>query len=329
MRSLRTGSKGFLLFLLLFLLAFSGCLSGPLPEDMPNTQAPTPTPAPSIESLNFISFDSVSYPEPEAEFAELTPELSGLIQLPFFGTVDVVANDLSVMNHPRRLQILASIESKYTQLYVKPDRETDTIVYFSIYKMNDSKSAEEILEAYSENWNKRLFNASGAQIWIWDGYIDEIAGRAMPLGKNSMVYWNPEASGVFLSSNVLENHPTLTKTGSPLYSVHGETVKGPYFIMIDVKTDLQDIQNKTASIFMLAAEDIFQGLTPLSGEKLTSDLNDSETLVNITSIIEAEKIKKNLRDLLDDYLAGNVSKKEYESFFEKYSLELENLSNST
>jgi hypothetical protein len=123
--------------------------------------------------------------------------------------------------------------------------------------MNDSKSALELLEAYKGNWNKRPLNISGGVIWIWDGYLDEMAGRARPFGKDTILYWDPASNSGFLSDKVLENHPTLTAPRSSLYSVHGETVLGPYFIMIDVKTELQNIQNRSTSIFSQAANDIF------------------------------------------------------------------------
>jgi hypothetical protein len=286
----------------------TGCLSGPLPEDMPKTTA-SPTPPPlDLESLTFVSFDSISF-TPDPEFTHLFPQLDGLEFLPHLSPVDVMTNDLSVLNHSTRLQILASITGKQSAVYVKSQRDTDFLVYYTVYKLNDTKTAANILEAYKGAWNKRLLNISGAEIWIWDGYLDEIAGRARPLGKDSVLYWDTQSQTTFLSQNVLPNYVSLSKTETDLFSVHGETAYKEYFIMIDVKAELEDIQNRTDSIFSQVAEQIFKVTPPSSPSEIQEKPGENVT-------IETAEIEDELRLLLESYLAGNITKEEYDSTFE-------------
>ncbi len=290
---------------------FTGCLSGPLPENAPKTPGPETQTPPSLESLSYIQFDALNY-SVDPEFSNLTLMLEGLEFLPHLSPVDVMTNDLSVLNHSRRLQILASIAGKHSGVYVKSQRDTDFLVYYTVYKLNDTETAANILEAYKEAWNKRLFNISGAEIWIWDGYLDEIAGKARPLGKDSVLYWDTQSQTTFLSQNVLPNYASLSKTETDLFSVHGETAYNEYFIMIDVKAELEDIQNQTDSIFSQVAEQIFK-VTPTSSQLETVE-QPGENVVT-----ETADIKEELRLLLESYLAGNISKEEYDRSFEEYT----------
>jgi hypothetical protein len=317
----------YLIFVFSFLLVLAGCLSGPLPEDISTSPPPVTTAPPSTDELAYIDIGTISIPPQDPEFTVLTPEIEGFVPVPYVNPVDVLSNDLSVLNHPERLQILSQIISKYTLLYIKPQRETDTLIYFTIYKLNDSTTAHSILDSYKGAWNKRPFNISENQIWIWDGYFDEMAGRVSPLQKDSILYWNPEAGGSFLSDKVLREHPALVRTKSTLYSMHGEAALGRYFFMIDIKTELEDIQNVTTQIFYQAGEVLF-GNTTLLPEKTSPPINQTaETTVNKSIQIEANKIKEDLRILLEGYLAGNISKTEYETLFEKYTEELMNMTN--
>jgi hypothetical protein len=315
--------------LLILFIPLTGCLSGPLPEDVPKTAPPTSLPSLTFDDLNFIPFDMITVTDPAEDFADLTPEFEGLFEVPYLSSVDVVSNDLGVLSHPRRLQILASIESKFTRMYVEPREQTGTLIYFSIYKMNDSRSAMELLEAYKGNWNKRSLNLSEGVIWVWDGYIDEMAGSARPFGKDTILYWDPTSNSGFLSDKFLESHPVLTTPRSSLYSVHGETASGPFFIMIDVKTELQDIQNRSTSIFTQAAKNIFGG-EPRIPEVPTPQINLTlEPAVNVSFKIESERLREDIRNLLESFLAGNISQEEYDSLFEQYTLELKNLANTS
>ncbi len=309
----------------LFLLTL-GCLSGPLPEDIPaSTQAttlPTTTPPPSIESLNYISFDTVPSPDIDPEISSMVPEIEGLRLVPYANPVDVVGNDLQVLNHPRRLQILASIEDRQTFLYVKPDQETDTLIYYSIYRMDSSDTALEILEAYKSQWNKRPLNLSNLNIWVWDGYVDELEGRSRPFSDASVLYWDLQGNTSFLLDRVLPSHPTLTRAISTLYSVHGEASFGRYFIMMDIKTVLPDIENRTERIFSEMAEAITGGAGEAVDESPETPAPDEEEPP--ATMTDAEGVKETLRTLLEDYLAGEISKEEYDKLFQEYTAELEN-----
>jgi len=299
----------------LLLILLASCLQGPLPEELPSpTPAPTTT-SPPITSLRFLNITALSYPKPPKEFAVLTPEITGLVHIPYYSTADVVSNDLAVLNHPRRLQILASIVSKYTILYTEPANETGMLLYYSVYKLNDSETAQEILEAYRKNWNKRALDVPGGRIWVWDGFIDEMAGRMRPFEKDTILYWNPEAATSFFADRVLPNHPALTTPVSTLYSVHGETAYGPYFIMMDIKTLPKDIRNRTETIFKEAAEQIFTG-----------NVSEAAAKAEVEQVIE---LRAELHSLLESYLAGNISKEEYESRFAEYEARLANLTNQS
>lgn len=315
---------------ILLILALSiltlGCLSGPLPEDLATTAAPittlpTTTPPPSVESLNYIPFDLVPSPSISPEIRALVPEIEGLKLVPYNDPVDVVGNDLQVLNHPRRLQILASIEDRQSFLYVEPRQETDTFIYYSIYRMDSSSTALEILEAYKSQWNKRLLILSDLEIWVWDGYVDELEGRSRLSGA-SVLYWNPQDNRSFVNDRVLPSHPALTRATSTLYSVHGEAVFDRYIIKMGIKTLLPDIQDRSEKIFATMAEAITGNANVgMNGGNETSAPKEEEPQ---TIAPDVDEIKEKLRKLLESYLAGNVSKEEYDSLFQQYTSELQN-----
>jgi hypothetical protein len=312
------------LYFVVSISLLTGCLSGPLPEDLPKTTTLPTQPPPDLDSLTFVPFDSVSY-TPDSEFSHLIPKMEGLEFLPHVSPVDVMSNDLSVLNHPRRLQILASITGKQSVIYAKPKRDTNFLIYYTVYKLNDSETSLDVLEAYKGEWNKRFLNISGAEIWIWDGYLDEIAGLARPQGKDSILYMNPQTQTTFLTDRILPDQPAISKTETVLYSMHGETAYKEYFIMIDIKTELEDIQNKTDSIFTQFAKKIFQGI-PTETENTSAPIQDiapEPSTENET--VEELAIKEDLRKLLESYLAGNITKSEYDLTFEEYNARLANL----
>ncbi len=304
----------FFLGLIIAASLLAGCLSGPLPEDIPRTTAPPTQPPLPLEDLTFVTFDSISYTI-DPEFSDIFPKLKGLEFLPHLSSVDVMTNDLTVLDHPRRLQILASISGKMSGVYAKPKRDTDILVYYTVYKLNDTEIAADILESYKGAWNKRLLNNSGAEVWIWDGYLDEMVGSAPFMRKDSLLYWDAQSQVSVLSKDVRTDYPVLSKTETALYSIHGETVYKEYFIMIDIKADLEDIQAKTDSIFSQALTQIF---------KNTSPSNQPEPAVQPGENASSEHIdiKDELRLLLESYLAGNISKDEYDNAFEEYNSKL-------
>ncbi len=313
--------------LVLLIALLTGCLSGPLPEDTPKSPIPQTTMPPSIDALSYVEFESIIFPQ---NISENVPTFEGLIRLPYFSPVDVVANDLQVLNHPLRLQILASIISKESYIYVKSERDTDTLVYFTIYRFNDTETANNLLNAYKGEWNTRLLNLSEGEIWIWDGYVDELAGRARPLARNSILYWNPEDSTTFLSENVLVEHPALTKSRNVLYSVHGEAANGSFFYMVDLKTEVQGIENRSNAIFAQAARAIFGNQTTFSQAPPEPVTEVNESIAQPPSDSpQAERIKGELRRLFESYLAGNVSKEQFDFLFEELNSELKGIQNTT
>ena len=306
--------------LILFLFGF-GCLSGPLPEDLPKTTPQPTTPPPSLDTLVFLPQSDFDFSGPKTGFEELTPEINGLINVPYFSSVDVVSNDLSVLNSPQRLPLLAQILSKQTRIYFEPDQNTKTLIYYTVYKMNNSEAAEEILEIYKNTWNTRQLNVTGGEFWIWDGYIEEMSGLVSPMGPSTILYWDHQTNTSFLNDNVITVYPALATMENPLYSVHGEAASGQYFIMMDIKTDLQDIQNTSAEIFSEAAKIIFaEGIeTPEeSGEAINRTSLDN----NVNDSIDESDVRADLRDLLESYLAGNISEEEYNTQFEEYNSRL-------
>jgi len=312
-----------LIGLVIALMLVAGCLSGPLPEDLPKptpSESQTPPPLP-LESLSYISVDSLNY-SVNPDFTGIVPELNGLVFLPNNNPVDVVSNDLSVLSHPRRLQILASIADKTSGVYVQPQRDSNMLIYFTAYMLNDTETALELLVAYRSAWNQRLLNTSGVELWIWDGYLDEIAGKARPQGKDTIIYWDPQNQATFIHDKVLSTHPALSKTETILYSVHGETAFENYFIMIDIKARLNDIQNQTDKIFNEAARDILKINLPLPVEPSTknvlkassvalelSDFSElgwtksDEKITNSTYIVEFGNAKRFSADMLTNTIA--------------------------
>lgn len=305
------------MFLILFLgLVLAGCLSGPLPEDTPKVSLTTPpvtTPPPSIDTVNFISIEEVTpFLAPPVGDVPLL-EMGDLVRLPFNSPTDVLSNDLGVLEHPDRLQILASIVARQSFVYVKPDPITDTVLYYTVYSFNDSDSAHLVLDAYRNAWNKRELNTSSGTIYIWDGYLEEMGGMGPALRNNSILYWNPETNNTFMTDRVFPGAPALTRTTSPLYSIHGESVVDNYFLMMDSKSDLDNIKENTDKLFLEALQSI---------SKDNASLNETLPLPDKDTNKTTGEIKEELRLLLESYLEGNISKEEYETQFTELNKEL-------
>jgi hypothetical protein len=91
--------------------------------------------------------------------------------------------------------------------------------------------------------------------------------------------------------------------------------------MIDIKTELQDIQNRTESLFTQALNEIFkEESAPILNPSDPSTESDS-----LTTDQEIEVLEEKIRLLLEEFLQGNVSKDEYDQLFEGYNLELAQL----
>lgn len=306
---------------LLFVLAlFGGCLSAQvLPEEkLPAAPQTTAPPQP----LNFVSFELVSGINGSLPLSELIPEMESLKAVDFANPVNVLENDLSVANVPDKNELVSSILASRETIYLEPKKEMSIILFYTIFKLNSSKNAERVLEVYKTNWNTENITVANKTLWLWRGYLHESAGLLSPFAPNVIIYYDGISKKAFLS-NRRQSTTALAELKEPLYSLHGEAAVGEYFLMMDVKARLPEVENRSMKIF----EEILSKITinetaqalpqqvPLPGaENKTADKAQ-----------EIKSLETSLQSLLDSYLKGNITKDEYAAKQQEYLKRIEEL----
>lgn len=298
--------KAFALFLLMALLFLTAaCTSSkPLPEE---TLPPLPQEAVNkAEKINITFLPADMFPELNRElpYYELIPEIDGMKAVDFFTPVDVVTNDLNVarLGEDERNDILSTIRGKREIIYIKPE-ETDVIVFYTIYEFNSSEYAEKVLGVYRKNWNKDNITINNITLHIWKGYVTELLKNSPALEAGVIIYHDPAMKKAFLAKGK-RALPALSRIRSNLYSMHGETAIGKYFLMMDIKAEHLNIENKSAEIFgnFIRKINITEALSK-SAEAEKKEENRYKERIN--------ELKNQLNLLFESYLAGNITKEEY------------------
>jgi len=309
---------------LFVLTLLGGCLSAQvLPEEKLPVAPQATTPPPP---LNFISFDLVPAIDRNLSMSELMPEIESMKAVEFSNPVNVLDNDLGVANVPDKNELVNSIVDSREVIYIGPENDPSAVVFYTIFRFNSSKSAERVLEIYRTSWNTESVTVADKTVWLWRGYSLESSGLLRPF-TNIIIYYHSTNKKAFLSES-RQNLPALAEVKEPLYSLHGETAVGEYFLMMDIKARLSEVENRSMKIFeeILTKIKINETAQILQQPPLP-ELNKTEALnatgTNITQEIETLEI--NLKLLLDRYLKGNITKEQYDAKQQEYLKRIEEL----
>jgi len=291
------------LALVLVLLLLCGCTG----NDAKIIEVPKET-AGSAQEYVFIPFQELPAPTFDPELAGFFPsEIDGLLPLNYF--TDPLGNDLSLAAPLEVESILSSIEKAAGTVYLEPENSTDVLVFYRVYKMNESRYSRGALEAYKNLWNKEGWKVAGKEVWVWKGYEEQIAANQFPFPAGEPLYWDPETEAVyfFQSSRPL---PVVALLNSNLYGLHGEAAFGEYFIMIDVQGRPRDIETRARNVF----SSIFsqEGYQELYGSPI-------ENVTAQPPVDEFAGVKEKIKSLNEDYyVRGDLSEEEYDSALEGY-----------
>ncbi len=289
--------------LFLVLLTLCGCTG----KGANVVEVPVQTASPEVR-YSFVPIQELSGPTLDPELAPFFPsELQGLLPLNYF--TDPLGNDLSIAAPLEADSILTSIKKGAGVVYIEPANSTDILVFYRVYKMNESKYAQRALEAYRSTWNRERWEIFGKEVWIWKGHEEQIATNQFPFPAGKPLYWDHGSKAVYFSRSP-QVSPVVALLGSNLYGLHGEAVLGEYFVMMDVQGIPQDIEARAKDIFsFILSQDIYQGITIAQEE-------------NVTVQIPADKItdlKEKIKQLNEDYyVKGNLSEEEYDATLEEY-----------
>jgi len=293
---------------LFLLIVFSACVSSqPLPEEkLPALPVATTPPPP----LNFISFELVPSADKALSLSQLIPDIDSMQALDFSNPVNVLENDLNIANVPDRKELVSSILESREIIYLEPKKEMNIILFYTIFKFNSSKNAERALEIYRTNWNTENATAANKTLWLWRGYLPESAGLLRPFTPPVIIYYDGLNKKAFLSGS-RQNMPAVAELkDEPLYSLHGETAAGEYFLMMDVKARLPEVENRSMKLF----EEILSKIKINETAEVQPAPLPAQAAVNKTAAEinrEIEALKLNMSSLLDSYLKGNISQQEY------------------
>lgn len=289
--------------LLIILVILCGCTG----KGTTIVEVPVQTTSPEVR-YSFVPIQELSGPTLDPELAPLFPsELQGLLPLNYF--TDPLGNDLSIAAPLETESILTSIEKAAGVVYIEPRNSTNILVFYRVYKMNESEYAQRALNAYKSSWNRERWGISGKEVWIWKGYEEQIATNQFPFPAGKPLYWDHDSKAVYFSRSP-QVSPVVALLGSNLYGLHGEAAFGEYFVMMDVQSIPQDIEARAKDIFSsILSQDIYQGITIAQEE-------------NVTVQIPADKItdlKEKIKQLNEDYyVKGNLSEDEYNIALEEY-----------
>lgn len=310
---------------LLFALAlFGGCLSSQvLPEEKlpvaPQTTAPP-------QPLSFVSFELISDINRSLPLTELIPVIESMQAVDFSNPVNVLENDLSVANVPDKNELVSSILESRETIYLEPKKEMSIILFYTIFRLNSTKNAERVAEVYKTNWNTENTTIANKTIWLWRGYLHESAGLLNPFTPNVIIYYDGVSKKAFLS-NRRQGIPALAELKEPLYSLHGEAAVGEYFLMMDVKARLPEVENRSMKIF----EEILSKITINETAQISQPLPPLPSSENKTAdkAQEIKLLETSLQSLLESYLKGNITKEEYTAKQQEYLRRIEELRNQS
>jgi hypothetical protein len=122
------------------------------------------------------------------------------------------------------------VVDKASVLYIQDSVETGLVVEHSIYEMESSKGAVQVLNYYitEKKWNTEPKNYRNLTFWLWRGYKENAR-----LPANMEIYWDLNESGAFLPINKRGTY-YITRSNAELFDLQGVAVIENYFILVDV-----------------------------------------------------------------------------------------------
>ncbi len=238
-------------------------------------------------------------PEFEAVFVE---NLSGMVALP--QAAITMPTDVSNFAPGVAGRIIDGIKSRFGALYVEGEN-TSAVVSFEAYYFDDPALAQRALEVYRTNWNKLRFSASGREMWIWEGYLEQSFPPRWA-ARGSHIYWDFAQNRAVLG----EGRVAVATITEDLYCYHGEAALGNYFIMVDVHLPRDGLVEGGQKIF---AE--YLGRVNLSAVAPASNLSEDR--------IKALEAKK--EEVTRAYLEGRISLELYNYTLGKIEEELRSI----
>jgi hypothetical protein len=315
----------YFLGMILLVVLVGGCMG----EE--KSQQPVSPPAQSHPEFQYVEVESLPKPDLEHYLAQFFPEnLAGLVGIPFLA--NSLEGELPAAGDPiLSTAIITSIESKAGRLYIEPSDTTSMEVEYLVYKLSNATMAENALELYKRNWNREKWTYSGHDIWVWQGWEEQVRQGSPSRRAGMFISWDVDQNLALLPHQGV-TPLVITKTKTDLYCLHGELAYGQYFIMIDVHASPAVVDTVARDIFAASLPVIFNATV-----NLTTEFNETERNVSVVTNVttqgeiakkEIEEIKENMIKLTELYLNESISYEEFATMFEIYKWKLEELESS-
>ncbi|NOZ58223.1 MAG: hypothetical protein GXO66_01385 [Euryarchaeota archaeon] len=284
----------------------AGCAGGKEAADRGGS-APFPQqPAPQLE---YLPLDQVPRASPPPEFEPVFVEnLSGMVALP--QAAITMPTDVSNFAPGVARRIVEGISSRFGALYVEGEN-TSVVVSFEAYYFEDPALAAEALQVYRQNWNTLRFNASGKELWIWEGYLEQPAPPAWA-ARGSHIFWDFAQNRAMLG----EGRVAVARIAEDLYCYHGEAALGNYFVMVDVHLPRERVVQDGQRIFA----EYLEGVAVNASASISSDGGNASTVEERIARLEAKR-----EEVTRAYLEGRISLELYNYTLEKIEEELRRL----
>ncbi len=304
-------------FLVLALALSAGCTG----ERQVQSTAPNPF-QPEIapqQQVSYIPLSQVPRASPPPEFVPVFVEnFSGLIALP--QAAITMPNDVSNFAPEVANRILDKIQNKFGAVYIEGEN-TSVVVSLEAYYFTDPSYARQALEVYKGNWNKLRFNASGKEMWIWEGYLEQTVPPAWAV-KGSHIFWDTTFNEASLSGG----NAIVANIAEDLYCYHGEAALGNYFVMVDVHLPRDQVVEKGQEILREYLEKVAVNVSMPAGE---STGEEPPVTVNVSSNVEERiaQLEAKKEEITRAYLENKISLELYNYTLQKIEEELKKLRN--
>jgi hypothetical protein len=304
-----------LVFLVVALALSAGCVG----EKQPQSTAPSPfQPEVAPQQFSYIPLSQVPRASPPPEFEPVFVEnLSGLIALP--QAAITMPNDVSNFAPDVANRILDKIQNKFGAVYIEGE-ETSVVVSFEAYLFPDPSYARQALEVYKTNWNKLRFNASGKEMWIWEGYLEQVTPPGWAV-KGSHIFWDTTFNEASLSGG----DAIVANIADDLYCYHGEAALGNYFVMVDVHLPKDRVVEEGQEIFREYLEKVAVNISAAEEpvvEEPPATVNASPGVEDRIAQLEAKKA-----EITQAYLENKISLELYNYTLQKIEEELRRIRN--
>ena len=236
--------------------------------------------------------------------------LSGLIALP--QATGTMPTDLQNFAPEVAQRVLDKVQGSFGALYIAGET-TDVVVSFEAYRFPDPRYAAEVLEVYKTNWNNRRINVSGREMWIWEGYKEQVNPPSWAVA-GSHIFWDSIANQASLSGG----DGIIANLDADLYCYHGEAALGNYFVMVDVHLP-KDRMEEAEGILREYLSRVEVNATPVG---TVEEQAENASIAERIARLEAKK-----EEITQAYLENQISLEVYNYTLSKIEEELRRLRN--